>query len=267
MSAQGQSPATIDKERQIGGAFDMEMQIVRRACPGEPFTHIDLNAGSGWNDEFGVPGTPLVFAMLAERYLRRWRAIFYERDPQRAAELSRRLRGIPRCEVICEDNARFAVIAGRIIRPGGLGSILLDPNGWFYRNPAGEGCPVPELIEFCARHPRIDVIANLNLRNYKQMRGAALHHPRRPSYGTLYGPEDLPRVLSKRHGLISNLSTHGRSRFVRIVLRNLRTNDYRALGWYHCDSPEARRIYRYAETFAADRAGDGAVGQLCLFER
>jgi hypothetical protein len=57
-----------------------------------------LNVGSGWNDEFDVKGSPLVFVELAEEHLgNRWEATFFEHDEERFVALYKRLRGIPRC--------------------------------------------------------------------------------------------------------------------------------------------------------------------------
>jgi hypothetical protein len=259
MSGQGQGLSTIDKERQIAAMLDMNMQIVRKSCPGLMYRHFDLNAGSGWNDEFAVPGTPLVFVELAEKYLRNWEATFFEIDEERASQLVARLRGIPRCRVAALDNRVFLTQARNQISRWDIGSVLADPNGWLYRQATnGTGCPVGEMIEFFESYPRIDLIANLNLRHYKQMRGAERCHPHPPAYQHLHGLSDLPRLFNKRHGLISQRSHNGHSQFVRIILRNLRTNDYRAWGWHHLTSPTALEIYRYAETTAAERNGQAS---------
>src|SRR5215471_9769005 len=95
---QGQSLSTLDKERQFGAMFDMQFQIVLRKCPRSIYRHIDLNAGSGWNDAFDVPGTPSVFVQLADEILgEKWQALFFERNPLLMAQLKERLGAHPRC--------------------------------------------------------------------------------------------------------------------------------------------------------------------------
>jgi hypothetical protein len=262
-SSHGQSLSTIDKERQIAAPLLVNMKIVAKRCPHDIYQHADLNAGSGWNDEYGVPGTPLVFVQLAETYLRRWQAIFFEIDYGRATELENRLRGIPHCKVEAVDNRNF-LSWGRSLRRNQVGSVLVDPNGYLYRTMDGIGCPIAQMAEFFDEFPRMDLFANLNLRVYKQMRGAEaadLDNRRPPRYDRLYRLQEFLRVFHKKHGLISNLSHNGHSTFVRIVLRNLYTNDWRGWGWNHWDSPAALKTFGWAETTQADRdENDGQLG-------
>jgi hypothetical protein len=253
-TTQGQSASTNDKERQIGATLAVNLRIVKAKCPGQIYEHIDLNAGSGWNTDFGVVGSPLVFIQLAEEHLgSNWRAVFYEIDQERAAELASRLKGIPRCTVLQLDNKEFYE-RSKHIRGNSVGSVLIDPNGWLYRTPQGIGCPpLDNLRAFFAEHRRMDFIANLNLRFYKQARGAEQNHRRHPDYSNMPRLADIPALFYKRHGLISNKSSNGHSTFVRMVLRNLPTNDYKAMGWYHLDSPLAQQLFEYAETNTAAR--------------
>jgi hypothetical protein len=253
---QGQSNSTLDKERQIAAMLDVNLRIVKAKCRGQVYEHIDLNAGCGWNTDFGVPGSPMVFVQLAEEHLgANWRAVFYEIDEGRAAELWGRLRGIPRCTVLPLDNKEFQDRA-KHLPPASVGSVLVDPNGWLYRNAQGIGCPpLSELQAFFAAHRRMDFIANLNLRFYKQARGASRNHRHHPNYDRMPSLAEIPALVNKRYGLISNRSHNGHSTFVRMILRNLPTNDYRAMGWHHLDSPMARQVYAYAETNAAQASG------------
>jgi hypothetical protein len=168
--------------------------------------------------------------------------------------------------VLLADNHEFLEHARRTLRFDSVGSVLADPNGWLYRTPEGAGCPVTEMIEFFARHRRMDLIANLNLRFYKQMRGAQKNHALHPVYPNLYGLRELPALFQKRHGLISNRSHNGHSTFVRLILRNIPTGDWPALGWYQLDSPQAMEIYRYAETSAAERSETNGQMDLALEE-
>jgi hypothetical protein len=233
---QGQSLSTIDKGRQIGAMYAMDLQIVRRRCPGEKFHCFDLNAGCGWNWRFQVPGTPLVFVDAAERILGNcWEAWFYEIDPGRAAELAQRLNGIPRCHVLAEDNVGFVRVAERLPWSA-LGSVLVDPNGWLYRKPNGEGCPITEMARFFAHHRRMDFLANLNMRTFRLMEGAAKHNLAK--YREFCSLRELPALFQKRHGLVSNRSSNGHSEFIRVILRNIPTRDYRAMGWNYWQTLE-----------------------------
>jgi hypothetical protein len=255
-NSQGQSLNTLDKVRQFGAAILINLIIVRKKCPQDHYRHIDLNAGSGWNDDFDCPGSPLVAVQLLEENLSRWDATFYEINPDRATKLWRRLRGIPHCTVEQFDNKVFLERSLKIIKPWDVGSVLVDPNGWLYRNKStGIGCPVEEMIQFFRSHRRMDLIANLNLQFYKKARGAEKKLPSHPTYPYMHGPEELPLLFHKRYGLISKRSQNGHSTFVRLILRNIPTGDWRRFDWHQLDSAVAKEIYHYAETTAAERSG------------
>src|SRR5215472_10614535 len=72
---QGQGGGTLDKERKIGSAEALGMTVAnglaKRATwrQTKPYFHLDLNAGSGWNEIAGCPGSPLVFLELAQQKL------------------------------------------------------------------------------------------------------------------------------------------------------------------------------------------------------
>jgi len=260
---QGQGPSTIDKERQLASPLAVNMMIIAAKRPHDTYYHFDLNAGSGWNDEYGVPGTPLVFVELAERYLKHWEAMFFEINQVRARELETRLRGIPHCRVESIDNRHFMEWAGKLPRRA-VGSLLADPNGWLYRSMEGVGSPVREIIECCEMLPSLDLIANMNVRHYRLMRGDIRHHPERAaSYRRIYSLAEMPMVFRKRYGLVSNISSNGHGQFVRVILRNIPTNDHKALGWNLLNSPKALEIYKNLEETASERLHPG---QMPLFE-
>jgi len=249
---QGQSVQTMDKERQLAAIFCMNLNIVRYACPSEIYTHIDLNSGSGWNDEFDVPGSPIAFITVAESMLDKWQAYFFEWNPAAAAQLREAIGHHPRCQVIEADNAMFLEFARKRLKTRSIGSILCDPNGYLYRTrtngkaPIGSGAPVAELVEFFKEYRRMDLIANINMRTYdlqKKAREKGVVGP--DSYSGFYRLQEFLEVFSKRDGLITKGASNGHSTFVRIVLRNLPTDGYRKWGWYRWQSPEARRIFEY----------------------
>ncbi|HEU0180314.1 MAG TPA: hypothetical protein VFV58_39260 [Blastocatellia bacterium] len=253
---QGQGLSTCDKGRRIAAMFSMSMRIL---YPGDTYYHFDLNAGSGWNDEYGVPGTPLVFLELAQKHLRRWKAMFFELDNARAGELETRLRGRPNCRVEMLDNRHFMEWA-KGMPPHAVGSIVIDPNGWLYRSRTGAGVPVAEIIECCARFPRMDLIMNLNLRHYRLMRGDLKANPEK-AHRRLYRLEEMPKLFHRPHGLISDRSNHGHGQFVRMILRSARMRPYDAMGWHLLDSPEAKEIYRLAEMTTEEGDVAHAIGR------
>lgn len=253
---QGQSPSTLNKERQFAAAIEMDMQIVRKRCPRAIFRLVDLNAGSGWNEKFECAGTPLVAVELAEELLGdRWHAYMFEREPNAFAQLYARLGHHPRVTLFPEDNANILQRAQRFLTQWDVGCVIADPNGWMYRKPNGEGLPVVELMEFFKRYPKMDLLANLNGRVYKLMCGArddadaSFKTP--PTYKHFYGlGENCAQFLKMFHktdGLISSLDSNGHSHFVRLILRNIPTHDFQAWGLYLLNSPQAQATYAWLE--------------------
>lgn len=264
---QGQSISTIDKERQFASPMAVDMMIIAAKRPHDIYHHFDLNAGSGWNDDYGVKGTPMVFTDLAQQYLNKWQAMFFEIEQARARELYNRTCMYPQCKVEAIDNRHFMEWAGKL-PSSAVGTILTDPNGWLYRSAQGIGTPVTELIEACRRLPSIDLIANLNARTYMLMKGDIKCHPEKEGYSRLYSLAEMPDLFHKRYGLVSNLSSNGHGQFVRFILRNIKTGDHKALGWNLWDSPKAKEIFNYLDGVGEEPKEKKVehCGQLYLFE-
>lgn len=248
---QGQGAGTLDKERKIGSAVSIGMTVVNTLAKKHPwrqklpYFHLDLNAGSGWNEIAGCPGSPVVFCELAQQLLTNvpLYAWFCDNKPDRIAILERWLtnyghlpqNGISLC---CEDNqsviGRFAEQIRRRDRPAhALGSLLCDPNAWFHRNLKGEGVPVEEIVAFAHEFPKMDIILNANYRVYGMQRGAG---------HAVLTPDQIRVLLKRRHWLVSRQHLTGKDRFWLAIGRNIETRDHRSLGLYHWDSPEGRHI-------------------------
>lgn len=256
---QGQGPGTLDKERKIGSAESLGMSIANGLAKRHvwrqrlPYFHLDLNAGSGWNDIAGCPGSPVVFMELARRVITAMPvfAWFCDINPAAIARLEQWLiyhghLPCPGISLVCEDNrsviARFAEQIRRRDRPEhALGSLLCDPNGWFYRNKKdGNGVPVDEVFAFAEEFPKVDIIFNINYRFYAQAGGA------RDKLGydfDVLSPEEICTRLQRQHWLFSRQHLGGTNRFWLGVGRNVLTGDHKRLGLVHADSPEGRQIF------------------------
>ncbi len=245
MTAQGQSLATIDKERRIGSALSIGMQIASAKFSGSGFKfwHFDANAGSGWNDEIGVAGSPLVFWDVARACLRGMEPMpfFCDIDREALRSLQRRLMGDPEASeksvLLPGDNEEaievFAETIRRSERPEyAVGSVLVDPNGYFYRGRDGKGPPSNALGWFCREFPRIDVVLNLNIRTYSMQleRGHAV-----------IPPDQVLASLRKRHWLVGRAYV-AQSRFLLAIGRNVATGDHRRLRLYDSGSVAGRLI-------------------------
>jgi hypothetical protein len=263
---QGQGGGTLDKERKIGSAETIGMTIAnglaRRHAwrQAKPYFHLDLNAGSGWNEIAGCPGSPVVFCELAQRKLTAMPLYAWFCDINQASveQMERWLVRYghlpqPGISLFCEDNrsviSRFAEQICRRDRPEhALGSLLCDPNAWFYRAKNGNGVPVEEIIAFARLFPKIDIILNVNYRFY-----AMAAHATNGGFDALLSPDQIRSLLNRSHWLVSRQHFGGRDRFWLAIGRNVITGDHRRLGLVHWDSPEGRSIMNIV---AGGRQGD-----------
>lgn len=241
---QGQSRATIDKERRIGSALTVCMRIAANKFGGKGYSywHADLNAGSGHNEIINVPGSPLVFYELAHEYLSSLppEIFFAERRRETAVQLLKHCQASEwqgKTYIFPHDNEEVLEVFAECIRQRerprfAIGTILIDPNGWFYRNRAGEGPPVDGLLKFVHEFPRIDVVANLNVRTFKLQRAQGHRVP---------DLTELLMSLNKQYWLISR-AQYGGDRFIQLIGRNVETGPHKALGIHRVDSPEGREI-------------------------
>jgi hypothetical protein len=249
MNSQGQSRATIDKERRIGSALKVCMSIAARkfANQGYNYWHADLNAGSGINDKIGVPGTPLVFFALAEELLDGLppQIFFAERERSRANDLLGLIKTSSfarQSYLFPHDNEEVIEVFAEYIRKRerpqfAIGSVLIDPNGWFFRNQKNEGAPVAGLLRFVKEFLRIDVVLNLNVRAY-QMQRAHGHDVK--------SPRELMLELQKTFWLLSR-AQYGGDRFIQMVGRNVETGDHKSLGIHKSNSSEGQVILDWAD--------------------
>ena len=249
---QGQSRATIDKERRIGSTLSICMRIAAARFGGKGYNywHADLNAGSGVNELIGVPGSPLVFFALAEQFLSEIPplAFFAERDRSKASQLLRHLNTSyfkNTSYLFPYDNEEVLQVFAECIRSSPerndyvVGTILVDPNGWFYRNKEHEGPPLAGLEEFVNEFPKIDLVLNLNVRTYQMMKG---HH-----WGQqIPDLKAIMRFLKKQHWLLGRVQ-YGGDRFVLAVGRNISTGPHTKLGMHLAESPEGQEIIEWSE--------------------
>lgn len=240
---QGQSIATVDKERRIAAAMSVSMRIANSVFGGKGYRywHFDANAGNGWNHEVGVPGSPMVFWHVAGNCLPHMEPapFFCDRDQLAMRHLSARLGHIPAAAgsiLLPGDNedglVAFAATIRSCEKPNyAVGSVIIDPNGYYYRSAKGIGAPVVGLQAFVQEFPRIDIILNLNMRTFYLQRGAG-HN--------VATPTEVLASLHKKHWLVSQAG--GQSRHLLAVGRNMATGDHKALGLYDANSDAGRDI-------------------------
>jgi hypothetical protein len=245
--SQGQGASTEAKERGIAHAISVSMRIASKMS--FPFWYVDMNCGSGWNEKVGCIGSPLAFLDVAMEQGKAYRAFFCDiAEPlvvNLAGKFSRRTSANAYC--MAGDNAGLLPVVEEVIRQSGenpkfvWGAVLVDPNS--YRTQ----WPIDQVIAFAAKHPRIDLILNLNLRSYwresaLQRTGAkGWEHQRIPL------PSDWAGLMNRAHGVVRAPSVTSGDRFILMTLRNIPAGSSLPMGFYDIHSSTGRDILQRAD--------------------
>jgi hypothetical protein len=244
---QGQSEYTFFKEYRFTPILAQSLRI-SKAAPVAQFAyyHVDLNAGGGYNTDVGVSGSPLNFLSAAARNDRpNFYAFFVDCKLSAIRELTTR----PEVEALSDrvsifhaDNSEVlpvvdAFIAARERRAEcAMGSVLIDPNGYH------KGVPWDALRVFCHAHPRMDVLMNLNARQFKLEES----HIGADWQGkhTLRPVSTFPGLFRRPNWMLTEKTRIGGNDWIQLVGRTIRTaqRDYSSLGFYDLESERGQRI-------------------------
>lgn len=263
---QGENPHhTAKKERGFAAIFATSLAISKGGnIAAYPYWHLDLNAGSGWNDRTRCLGSPLVFIEEAVKARRRCNALFCDNNPAFTHELSLNITSgalvdtpafwalDSQLAVCCRDNADFLPeAAAKIIEEEkprfAVGTLLCDPNGFPH------GFPADAIRIFAAHFPRIDLILNFNLSLFARAMGACeaglagfAGHP---------SPEALLKSFPRSHWMVSSPPRSGKGeRFMTAIGRNYDAGKRRFLNFYDKDSQEGREILRRFMSVSVEQA-------------
>ena len=250
MAGQGQSECTEWKIRGLGAAFYINLTIAAKKAPSAKYLHFDLNSGSGYNCEAGVPGSPLAFLDAVSRSAHPAAYSHFVDHDKRAIEIllkREEIVGRKDCYAFHADNKDFIESIPDILRlvhhaeRWHIGSILCDPNG--------TDVPFKELGWLLNDYPRLDLIVNWNATSVKRCR-------------TVHGSEiprvaDLPGLFNKKHWLIRKPS--GPWQFALLIGRNIQVNEHRAMGFYHLDGDMGRSIVHRLDNTAKEPYEPGAA--------
>jgi len=255
---QGQSPYTWFKQYRFSPIFAQSLRISQaESVKRFAYYHLDVNAGSGYNDDMRVAGSPLNFLSAVERTKRNnFYAFFVDENRNRIGELVTR----PQVEAMSDrvsafhaDNAEVPAVVDAFIRRRehrpdyAVGSLVIDPNG--YHN----GVPWDALREFCAMHPRIDVVMNLGTRSFRMEKYWIGRKPGKWMTYTLHPISSFKEWFSRPHWMVTEECRISKNSWVQLVGRTMETHkpDYRSLGFYDADSDRGRRIVAGIENDSA----------------
>jgi hypothetical protein len=245
---QGQNKeGTPYKQMGFDVIFGMSLKI-SKAAPVAKYTywHIDLCAGTGFNDRAGCEGSPLVFLRQARSARRAVRAHFCDIERHAVVALEERIAGLslpPLVETRCHqaDNKHFlATVAGIIRRTErsprfAMGTCLLDPNG-----TKPDVFPLQQLATFAATFPRIDILVNINLNCLRSCLGC--HRRGMKGFEWAWTIEEFLARVHRKHWMIRNPIEHPGHRFTMLIGRDKETNTCPYSGFHDTRSEIGRRI-------------------------
>lgn len=230
---QGQSDDITElKQRGLGFAFRVGLNVIRK-WPQYRYHYFDLHAGSGFNNEANCIGSPLTFISEAKRInCLNYFAAFCDHNEMQIKQLMRHPElDHQRCFAFHGDNSGLLLMAPEIISRlskeslrYAIGAVLSDPNG--------AEVPIDGIVDFAKVCPRIDVIFHWNSTITKRLRNGI-----KPQQITL---DEVVRIVPKDHWLIREPA--GIHQFTMAIGSNYPFNDYKAMGFYHLDSPRGRDI-------------------------
>lgn len=191
---QGQSIlVTEEKARGFCSVFEQQIAVVqatqKKWLRNNPYVHIDLHAGSGFNDEVNVVGSPLLFCDIARRHgFENYLLLCSEHDKGRVKQLANRLAENQRAYPFYGDNRELCYALPELLKSWGfdlrsvIGSVLVDPN-----SVKEQFCW--EALEYLFQSvPRLDCIFNYPATAFKRAKKQAELY---------FHLEDIPQKLHK----------------------------------------------------------------------
>ena len=264
--AQGQSDYTRHKQEGLKSLLHINMRIVKPCLsrywkPGMPklsYFHFDLNAGSGYNEEEKIIGSPLVFLQTATAEQINYRAFFCDISRESCESLIGRVSHNEGAYVFWGDNRSFVEMIPEIIKLKpkteecsrgenprlAMGSVYVDPNG-------PSGLMVDELATLFKTCERLDLIINLSATGLKRTK----------SFSWSMRVSELMEKINKKKWVVRQI--YGAWQWTILLGSNFdKTPSWKAKGFVPVDSHEGQDILNrmdmtadeYAE-FSKERQG------------
>lgn len=196
---QGQGEFTEDKIRGFRKIFTQNLAVYSRWKSPDPYIHIDLHAGSGFNHEVNVKGSPVIFAEAAIDAGCNWIMFCCEVDKGRCKMLGEAMRQYPSVFPFYGNNDELCMsipdrLNARGISPrSAVGTVLVDPNGFASKRIGSKVIPqIPwEGLKFLfSECPKLDCLFNYP--------GTAMQRVRDSDHCDYVHIDELPGRLNKR---------------------------------------------------------------------
>lgn len=262
---QGQSDITEAKLRGFRSIFTQNLSVCCLPSFNDPtYIHVDLHAGSGFNEDIKVLGSPVIFCEEATKLGCRWKLFCAEFNKGRCQQLADRLCSYPDAYPFCGNNEELCYLVPDLLRESGIspsravGTVLIDPNGCTDKKRGSAVVPqipwdgLEYLFNAC---PRLDCLFNFP--------GTAMQRIQHMNHKDWVHLNELPERLNKTHWYIREpLPTW---KFTAMCGRN--TDRVKCLSGFAPFNSERGRTYRDKCMMTVDEFNTRPlVGQLPLFK-
>lgn len=207
---QGEGVTTPYKQEGFAAVFAESLRISKApSILSYPYWHLDLNAGSGFNEKSQCDGSPITFLKQAILAQRRTVAVFCDIEQQRLDQLKERISALKlpasiKAGIKCMDNVAFLDVAANYIascerKPEySVGTLLSDPNG-----PKGTLESVHAIARFASVFKRIDVVLNINSRVLHTILAGC--KGKQKGFDKYLSIPEMTELINKRFWLIRNI--------------------------------------------------------------
>jgi hypothetical protein len=199
---QKQSKYTLEKQYGLGKILSQWLSVMDRIVPKwkitSPILYVDMNAGSGWNEEVNCIGSPLLFLSESEKHNFKKEIYFLEANANSVVELGEQIlatepKDMTSCHLLVGDHCES--LPGIVAKHHGYGLIYHDPNG----------LPSFDLLkEICQRQnaAKVDILIRISGTNYKRIRNGTKAVSSTVRYPNL---KDQLKSINKKQWIIRDI--------------------------------------------------------------
>lgn len=256
---QGQGKHTRSKEEGVYAALWISFCIYSKIedLRQQPFFHIDMNSGCGWNHESNCAGSPLRFLELSRICDQRYVTWFCDKHKPFIYQLretcTMRGHGGPPNEInyFPEDNRKLLPLVAESIKNGAfrregvlpadaVGTLLSDPNG-----PRPACFPFTEIRNFAEEFPNIDIILNVNCSAFARCLAVRRSGEQYMHTVQAWPAKNLTEIMDKiprRYWTLRNPQQGDKQRYSILIGRNDYQGNWTKLGFYDRNSEIGTQI-------------------------
>lgn len=209
-----------------------------------PVFWIETNAGSGWNEQEKIAGSPIIARQAANDSGLNITGIYCDIDAFKINQLRNAIGDSKSYFYPC-DNSDFVLGLPEIIKSASSDQSSHNPYGIIYVDPNGckTGFPISQIQEITQKLPRLDIVINYPANSAKRCRSVFKSDEKYPTV------ESIVERIGKTHGAV-RLPASG-WQFTMLILTNYDgfkiSKEMKKLQFRDIASEEGKRIMKHAD--------------------